>query len=77
MLDPFTLKPYLKHLLILTIALIMTISTSGYIAFGILISGAIVNSAYGRKHIYLLPLLSFLAFSIFLLLWNSDAVQKK
>jgi ABC-type Fe3+-siderophore transport system permease subunit len=55
----------------------MTISTSGYIAFGILISGAIVNSAYGRKHIYLLPLLSFLAFSIFLLLWNSDAVQKK
>lgn len=76
-LDPSTLKPYLRYLLILAIALIMTISTSGYIAFGLLISGAIVHSSYGRKHIYLLPFLSVLALSIFLLLWNSDAVQKK
>lgn len=76
-LDPSTLKPYLRYLIGLVIALIMTISTSGYIAFGILISGAIVNSSYGRKHIYLLPFLSVFAVSIFLLLWSSDAVQKK
>lgn len=68
----------LKKFGILILALLMTISTTGYIAFALLIISVFFYSKVKRKkNLFTYLMTGFIGIVIALALWNSDTVQSK
>lgn len=71
------LKSNIKKFGVIIISLLLTISTTGYLAFMIILFGILTNTTIVKKHKILMPFFFLLSIGLIFMLWNSSAIQDK